>query len=473
MKFKFDSKSLTFKLGIYFALFAALLMLVLWFLQIFFLRAYYEEMKISETRKIANKIIAQYEEPDILDTISSISYKNDMYIHIETSDGTIIFSPSSNMIARPSFEYMKEMPAVRDRLRHGSSNTTSIIMPDRRNNTNTLAFGAFLDNSQGREVILYIFSPLYPVESTVDILANQLIYVTIISLILAFGLSFIISNRITKPIVNITNSASKLAEGNHNVSFSGGNYSEIIRLADTLNFTSKELTKAENLQKDLIANVSHDLRTPLTMIKSYAEMIRDLSGDNSEKRKAHIQVIIEEAERLNLLVGDLLVLSKMHSGVETLHPSVFNIRETILSILNSYALYVEQEGYHINFICDADSYISGDEIRLKQVISNLVDNAIRYCGDDKIITISLKEVNEYVRFEVSDNGKGIPKEELDHIWERYYKASTNHMREISGTGLGLSIVKEILLLHHAKFGVESTLGFGSTFWFQLRNENSN
>lgn len=465
---KIDQKSLKFKIWVYFVLFAALLMIMLWFLQIFFLDTYYEEMKISETREVARSIISKYGNEGLVDYISSISYKNDMFIHIESSDGTIIFSPGNSLQKRiPDNAYLMEMSVIRKNLIDSGSNTTSIMLTDPGRKNNTLAYGAYLDNTPGNEVILYIFSPLFPVESTVDILASQLRYVTLISLVLAFILSFLISNRVSKPIINITNSASKLAEGNYSVIFEGGRYSEIARLADTLNYTSRELAKSDNLHKDLIANVSHDLRTPLTMVKSYAEMVRDLSGDNPEKRAAHLQVIIDEADRLNLLVSDLLVLSKMQSGVETLQISKFALRDTITSILNSYYLLYEQEGFQINLECDPSILITGDEHRIRQVIANLVSNAVRYSSDRKSISIKVSETGNGVRCQISDSGQGIPDEELEHIWDRYYKSSSNVSRNTSGTGLGLSIVKEILLLHHAKFGVESKVGEGSTFWFEL------
>ncbi|WP_037372984.1 sensor histidine kinase [Anaerovorax odorimutans] len=479
---KFNTRSLKFKLWAYFVLFAALLMLILWFLQIFFLRTYYEEMKIAETRRIANTIISQYGQEDLIESIYSILQKNDLYIHIETANDTIIFSPittdeekkeeDSNFFQPKVFNaygtYLKEKASVRKKLLSSSNKTISIILSDPNTNTNTLAYGAILDSTPGKEVILYIFSPLYPVESTVDILANQLIYVTIISLILAFTLSLYLSNRIAKPIREITKSATKLAKGEYGISFQGGHYSEIVLLADTLTHTSKELAKTETLQRDLISNVSHDLRTPLTMVKSYAEMIRDLSGDNPEKRLKHLQVIIDEADRLNLLVNDLLALSKMQSGVDSLKITNFNLKEVIESILHSYDIYAEKEGYNISFNCPSDILINGDEARIKQVISNLVDNALRYSNDIKNIVITLKEKKNYVRCEIADSGQGIDPKELDHIWERYYKASSNHSRNTVGSGLGLSIVKEILLLHNAKFGVESKLGEGSTFWFELK-----
>lgn len=451
-------------------MFAALLMIMLWFLQIFFLDTYYEEMKISQTRRVASEIISHYGKDDLVQYISTLSYKNDMFIHIESSDGTIIFSPSQNL-DRPSFPggdiYLMEMAVMKKNLIRSDKDNVSIVMTDRGRKNNTLAYCVYLDKTEGQEVILYIFSPLFPVESTVEILSNQLKYVTLISLALAFGLSLLISRRISKPIVNITKSASQLAAGNYDVRFEGGRYSEIAQLADTLNYTSGELAKTDNLQKDLIANVSHDLRTPLTMVKSYAEMIRDLSGDNPEKRNAHLQVIIDEADRLNLLVADLLMLSKMQSGVDALNITRFNLKDSVISILNSYRILSEQEGYDLTYRCDSDVFVEGDEARIKQVLSNLVNNAVRYSDDNKKISITVTETGRAVRCEVTDKGQGIPEDELEHIWERYYKSSSNHSRNTAGTGLGLSIVKEILLLHKACFGVTSKLHEGSTFWFEL------
>ena len=468
MRLNIDRNGLKFKIWIYFILFAALLVTMLWFLQIFFLDTYYEEMKISETRKVAKSIISKYGEDGLVDYISALSNQNDMFIHIESSDGTIIFSPGESLSRRiPSSSYLMEMSVIKNNLISNGTKTTSIMLTDPGRKNNTLAYGAYLDDMEGQEVILYIFSPLFPVESTVDILSNQLKYVTLISLVLAFALSFLISNRVSRPIVNITNSASKLAEGNYNVTFEGGRYSEIARLADTLNYTSRELAKSSKLHKDLIANVSHDLRTPLTMVKSYAEMVRDLSGNNPEKRNAHLQVIIDEADRLNLLVSDLLVLSKMQSGVESLHISKFCLRDTILSILNAYDILCEKEGYRINLDCDPGLIVTADEFRIRQVISNLVNNAVRYSNDNKNIKIRVIEMEKRIRCEIADSGQGIPESELEYIWDRYYKSSSNVSRNTSGTGLGLSIVKEILLLHQAKFGVDSKVGEGSTFWFEL------
>ncbi len=242
---------------------------------------------------------------------------------------------------------------------------------------------------------------------------------------------------------------------------------KINNLADTLTRASIELEKSDMLQKDLIANVSHDLRTPLTMIKSYAEMIRDLSGNNPKKREQHLKVIIDEADRLNMLVGDLLSLSRMQSGKMVLHPGNFNITQAARSILNTYKIMEDEEGYTFKLNCSANYIVNGDEEKIKQVISNLVTNAIKFAGEDKTIILSLKRRGKYVICRVEDHGVGIAPEELNHVWERYYRASSNMVRSSEGSGLGLSIVKEILTLHKSNFGVDSTVSKGTTFWFEL------
>lgn len=469
MKFRFniDLKSIKFKLWAYLISFAAFLMIVLWFLQIFFLNNYYQAMKISETTKMASAITSQYGQDNFIDTIKNISLTNDIYIHIETSDGTIVFSPSDTMISKP-YGYINEMDLVKEKLIESNNYSYSVIIPESRAKTNTLAYASYLHREIGSDIILYIFSPLYPVDSTVDILTDQLVYVTIISLLLAFIISFYLSNRISKPIQNITRSAKELSAGNYGIHFQGGHYSEIVDLADTLTHTSLELEKTYLLQKDLIANVSHDLRTPLTMVKSYAEMVRDLSGDIPVKRAEHVQVIIDEADRLNLLVDDMLTLSKMQSGVVSLERSRFNLSEALRGLIQTYTLLMENEGYKIILDAPKTIRLNGDRAKLFQVFSNLINNAVKYCGDDKTIIVRLKESAEYVKCEVLDHGMGIPEEEIESIWDRYYKASTNHVRTTTGSGLGLSIVKEILTLHSATYGVISKPGEGSNFWFEIR-----
>ncbi len=474
---KLDIHSLKFRLWAYFALFTLLLLFTIWLLQIFFLNNYYQKMKIEETQAVAQSIIvkAQGSTESILEEVREMSLKNDMYIHIEATSNTIIFSPLTEEGRRPSYAYVEEMATLKEQLTQSGETSTSIIIPEARTNTNTLAYACYLETDANEQVIIYIFSPLYPVSSTVDILQRQLIYITAIALIIAIILTGYMTNRISKPLKQINTRAKELAQGNYGIVFEGGDYSELVELASTLTHTSIALEKTSNLQKDLIANVSHDLRTPLTMVKSYAEMISDISGDDPAKRASHLQVIIEEADRLGNLVNDMLSLSKIQSGVMTIEKSNFNLRETLETILHAYLLLDKNSSYNIKFTCPSQVQVFADETKIKQVFSNLMNNAMKYCGAEKKIQITVTTsfgAGQQIkaRCEVKDDGKGIEPEELDHIWERYYKTSTNHARPTAGTGLGLSIVKEILVLHGASFGVESAPGKGSTFWFELPSE---
>ena len=468
-KINFDSKSIKFRLWIYFAALGLGVVLLIWFLQIFFLNNYYEHMKISEVNRIATSICHAYERQDtnLTTDIQQLSVSNDFYVMMESNGQVLLFMPESDSLL-PVYQYKDQLPKLKKMLAASkSSGTVSFKISSGVDKYSTLAYARYLRKAEDNEVYLYIFSPLYPVSSTVEILKDQLFYVTLITLIGAFSLAIYFANRISKPIKDITTTAKDMGRGNYNVKFVGNSYSEINNLAAALNTATYELGNADARQKDLIANVSHDLKTPLTMIRSYAEMIRDLSGDNPEKRNTHLQVIIDESERMSHLVSDMATISAMQTKKIVLEKTAFDLSAVSASILASYDIYQEQDGYDFVFNAPKDCLVFADKDRIAQVISNLTTNAVKYCGEDKYIALTIRKIGRKYRLEVSDHGPGIKPEELPHVWERYYKTSTNYVRETSGTGLGLSIVKEILMLHNANYGVESKVGQGSTFWFEL------
>lgn len=467
MKFKPDTKSLKFKILLHFAAFALIIMILLWSLQVLFLNTFYQSMKETRTNTITRQIKTAYDKNDIIgfaNEVSLIAENNDIYMYITYADGTplITYGPPSAISS-----YDAEIREIQKELRDSSLDSVSFMIKNTVTDRRMLACGLQLTSSEKPPLMAYVLSPLWPMDSTIEILKRQLLYVTFISLAVALAIAFYLTSRISTPIKNITRSASKLAQGDYGVTFQGGEYTELADLADTLNKASIELEKSTSLQKDLIANVSHDLRTPLTMVKSYAEMIRDLSGDNPEKREKHLQVIIEEADRLNLLVSDMLTLSRMQSGAITIERSAFNLHESIEGILLTYKLLMEENGYTVNFSCPQDLMVDGDPERVKQVCANLINNALKFCGEDKTVNVTVKKKSRVALCQIQDHGAGIEPEDLEHIWERYYKSSSNMMRSKTGTGLGLSIVKEILSLHKVNYGVDSTPGKGSTFWFEL------
>jgi signal transduction histidine kinase len=316
----------------------------------------------------------------------------------------------------------------------------------------------------GRELVVMINTIITPVDATVHTLRVQLIYISIIMVILSLVIAIVISLKISKPIIKMNDSAKKLGKGEYDVHFEGEGYKEIAQLSETLNQAAVELSKAEGLQRELVANVSHDLRTPLTMITAYSEVMRDLPGENTPE---NVQVIIDEAKRLTTLVNDLLDVSKLQAGVMELNAKQYDLTESIELVLARYSKFLEQNGFTVDFEYDRHIVVEADEDKMYQVIYNLVNNAINYTGDDKKIVVRQRVNGSIARIEVIDSGEGIAKEELANVWERYYKVDKNHKRAVMGTGLGLSIVKNVLKLHKLQFGVESEVGKGTCFWFEI------
>ncbi|WLD76555.1 HAMP domain-containing sensor histidine kinase [Mogibacterium neglectum] len=466
-KSKWDPNSIRAVSLMYFMVFAAVILLMVWFMQSFFMNTYYERMMAQEAQTTANKLGNYYStNKDNFDAYArQAADRNGLYIRLETADLTSEYG-NSGLSQGDLPHYQFEISDAKDKLAKSSLGKISLTVTEKGNKASHLVYATYLGNRDDGN-ILYMIAPLYPVESTISILRSQLLYITFITLMIASMLAIIMSTWLSLPIASITKSAVQLSNGNYNVNFNGGIFTETNELARTLNKASYEMQKTDSYQRDLIANVSHDLKTPLTMIKSYAEMINDISGDNPEKRAEHLAVIIAEADRLNKLVSDMLSASRLQSNSAELNMTKFDIVKAATEVEETFEVLNQQEGYNISFNKCKTAYVYGDYDKLKQVMANLISNAIKYCGKDKYVRIELKKVGRNVRFDVIDHGDGIAAEEISHVWERYYRTSANRNRNIEGTGLGLSIVKGILSLHNANYGVESEEGKGSDFWFEL------
>lgn len=469
LKSRLDFKSIRFRLWVNFLAVSIGILVIVWFLQSFLLNRYYETMKIDQVNDVSTLITHTYinNADNLTREIASLSMESDLYVMMESQGTLLLFTPEQDTVM-PVYKYRSELPKLRRLISESDKNVVSYKFSVSYEQYETLAFCKLIPNSDDTPTFLYIFAPLYPVQSTVTILKEQLLNVTIIALIIAFLFALVLSTRISKPLAAITKDAKKMGEGDYTVTFDDRTpYSEINRLSRTLNKAVVEMGRADNIQKDLIANVSHDLKTPLTLIRSYAEMIRDLSGDNPKKREEHLSVILKETDRMTKLVTDMSELSKMQNRKIELNLSDFDLSEAVAEILSTYRILEENEGYHFIFNAPKKTFVTADEARIKQVISNLLGNAVKYCGNNREITVNILKKGHFYRVEVIDHGKGIPEDFLPHIWDRYYRVSDNYGRSDSGSGLGLSIVKQILTLHNAEFGVISKVNEGSTFYFEL------
>ena len=317
----------------------------------------------------------------------------------------------------------------------------------------------------GQTAYLYIGQSLELMTTALKSMSTRIVLLAIFVFMLSFFVGSAVAGWLVKPMAEMTEKARRLAQGHFDMDFHGTDYGkEMVELADALNHARDELSKTDRMQKELIANVSHDFKTPLTMIKAYASMIMEISGDNPEKRNKHAQVIIDETDRLTSLVGDVLDLSKISSGIQPMQLKLANVSGCVCDALRRFEYLIETQGYVFETEIEDGLFATVDELRLGQAIYNLIGNAVNYTGEDKRVIVRLKRETEGFRFSVADTGAGIPEEELGDIWERYYRSSSSHKRPVQGTGLGLSIVKTILEKHQLEFGVSSKVGKGSTFY---------
>lgn len=319
-------------------------------------------------------------------------------------------------------------------------------------------------NVGGQEYFFVLDCELTPVRAIVNTLEVQFFWIAGSLLVATVLLSLIFSRLITRPLATITEQARELAAGNYDTDFTGRGYREVQELADTLNFAAREIGSTDRLQKELIANISHDLRTPLTMIRGYSEMMRDIPGENSPE---NVQAIIDETARLSELVNDLMDLSKLQAGTHKPEPVVFDLTETVRDAMQRYDQLIRHEGYRIVFSASGSAFVRADRTMLLQVIYNLINNAVNYTGENRHVLVTETVHDGVVRLSVADSGEGIPPEKIEQIWDRYYRVDAVHKRAVMGTGLGLSIVKSVLEAHGAEYGVDSAVGVGSVFWFEL------
>ena len=335
------------------------------------------------------------------------------------------------------------------------------VLDTDKTSTNALICGQFI-RSEGNIYLLLVDSRLTPVTPAVEAFRNQLVFITCIIVVLTLVSALIISKSISKPIVNMNETAKKLAEGEYEVEFNGEGYKEISELNDTLNYAVDELKKTETLQRELLANVSHDLRTPLTLISGYAEMMRDIPSENNPE---NIQIIIDEANRLGVLVNDLLSLSKISSRTEPLNLSVYDINKNLIDIVERFSKLLETKQFEVTYTDVGEVYVKADARKIEQVIYNFINNAVNYSGDSRKIDVFSEVSETKIKINIRDYGIGIKKDELEYIWDRYYRVDKGHQRSVQGSGLGLSIIKGILEYHGFEYGVNSIENEGTTFYF--------
>lgn len=322
-------------------------------------------------------------------------------------------------------------------------------------------------SDKGYEFTVFVNTVVSSGGTSLTALRVMTLSVSLIMIAGAWALGFYISKAVAKPIIKLNGAAQALGRGSFDTDFStaaNASYDEIEELASTLQKAQSDLAQTDTMRRELIANVSHDLRTPLTLMSGYLEMMRDFPTEITDE---NLEIIRDECERLSSLVADMIEISKYEAGNVPIVYENFDLTAEIDSAIKAYSLMLEHHGYKLYFEHNDDIWACADKKMTMQAFYNLLNNALTYTGDDKTVWIYQRLCDGFVRIEVTDSGEGIEKDKLHLIFERYYRISGSHKRAAHGTGLGLSIVSRVITAMGGRYGVRSAIGHGSTFWFEL------
>jgi signal transduction histidine kinase len=448
---------------------------ILWLFQIVLLQPLYESNKINVVKDVANNIAKVIDKENLDVYVESISKQNDLCVSVITDTNNVTSNNLSGCsIDRIPLDKLYEYYSLAQENGGSYLAKTDLIEmtfnfnnPDsftpRNKGDKNIVYTKVVMSTTGTPNIILVNSRVTRINAATQTLSDQLFVIAGIIFIGTIGLAFFLSKKIVKPIADITKSSKSLAKGSYDNTINEKAYQEVHALNDTLIDASVQIQKADQAKRDLIANVSHDLRTPLTMISGYGEMMLDLPD---EKTDDNLKVIIEESKRLTLIVNDLLDLSRLSENKINLQKEQINLTQCIKDVIKTYETYLRQNKFEIEYIYDKEIEITADSTRLMQVLHNFINNAINYSNDSRKVIVRQSVVDNNVRIEIQDFGMGIDENQLSLIWDRYYKVDKEHTRVEQGSGIGLAIVKEILELHKFKYGVNSKLNEGSTFYFE-------
>ena len=345
----------------------------------------------------------------------------------------------------------------------------------------------------GNELIL-MRSPIEGIKTSVHIANKLLAYVGVIVLIIGVLINLYLSRRVTDPILELVDISKKMSELDFDVKYSSGGDDEIAllgshmnRLSDILEGTISDLKTVNNnlqtelnrkaeideMRKEFLSNVSHELKTPIALIQGYAEGLKDCVNSDEESRDFYCDVIIDEALKMNKLVRNLLELNQLEFGKDNIQMDRFDIVELVRNCIRAEDILIKQDDLAIDLnSAEPVMCVWADEFKVEQVVNNYLSNAIHYCINEKRIEVRITRTADLVRVSVFNSGEPIPEESLPHLWTKFYKVDKARTREYGGSGIGLSIVKAVMESLNHNFGVINHEN-GVEFWFELDGDEGN
>ena len=485
-------RSVRFKLFFTMCIVIAIIVLCLVAINSIVLESFYLYSKTNTVRDVYNKINnyynSNYSSSNIEQELRRIAFNNNFDIFIKTDQNIIAFSTDRDLYS--IINIISEVDKKEDKLLIYSDARMSIQrISDKENNITYILLNGLLDN--GYE--LYISIPAMPIEESVQISNQALIIIGIIILLISAFISSFVSKKFTAPIVqlnDITNKMAKLdfsqkyrlVDTDDEINELGKN---INTMSDKLETTIKQLrenntelekdieekSKIDDMRKQFISDVSHELKTPIALIQGYAEGLIENVNTDEESRKFYAEVILDESNKMDTLVKQLLELMKLEYGKREFNNKTFNIVELINEVIRKCKVMIDEKNIQIKFEQNAPIQVVADDFYIEQVVTNYFTNAIKHTKEvDGIKQIEVKitknNENGKVRISVINTGNNIPEEHIDKIWGRFYKEDTSRNRNDGGTGIGLALVKAIMNNYKNKYGVIN-LENGVEFYFEL------
>lgn len=493
------SKSVRSKLFLSITLLLVFFISALWVLNNLYLQQYYIKNKENMLEDNAKHLVDMYtgDPNDIQDELDRTANIVGGSIDIRDKDGKLIYKSSrrlpneKNIIDNMGNKFKPNMepPPDSDVQNDKINNTYSegkYTFENRRDVQLKIDFLTLVTKISNGD-ILAIRVPLVSISESVDIANRFILIIGGVIILLGSLWAFWFSKRFTKPILELNSIAQNMSKFNFSKKCSINGKDEIGQLGQSVNYLSGELSRAitelniknkkleediekerkiDEMRKEFISSVSHELRTPLSVIQGYAEGLVSNVTESDEDRKFYCDVIMNETDKMNKLVRDLLNLSQIESGYFHIEKTEFNLVSLIEYVLNRYKSTFEEKSIEIRFEPGESVIVYGDMTRIEQILTNYINNAINHVDNNKIIGITKISVKDKIRINVFNTGKHIPDEYLDKIWNSFYKVDKARTRSYGGYGLGLSIVKAIADLHSNAYGVENTEG-GVNFWFEI------
>ncbi|MCR5584592.1 MAG: HAMP domain-containing histidine kinase [Lachnospiraceae bacterium] len=327
-------------------------------------------------------------------------------------------------------------------------------------------------------------------QDSVHIANTFLLYAGILVLIVASGIMLVASGRVVRPIKQLSEIAKRMSALDFTSKYEGRSHDEIGELGESINTLSEKLEETisdlksvnnrlqsdieqkiqvDEIRKEFLANVTHELKTPIALISGYAEGLKDCINDDAESRDYYCDVIIDEAGKMNTMVKKLLTLNQIEFGNQIIELKRFDICEVIRSVLNASDVLIKNKGAKLLVNAKGPINVWADEYMVEEVFTNYLTNALNHCENEMIVDVKAETKGKTVRISVFNTGKPIPEEDIDKIWIKFYKVDKARTREYGGSGIGLSIVKAIMEAHNKPYGVINHSN-GVEFWFELDSD---